>query len=330
MSRYLSSNEDERRRQQYAETHVYNDNLSRESDLKWENELRRMCWRSNVSRDLTKKVIVAHKEKQQKKAQLRRKDEPIEEIIIRRDERDRPPYEVVREEIIEHRPVERERPIYRERDEIIIRNDPAPSRDRERDEIIIRRAERSRSPSEPEREIIIRRTEDEEEHVGPRDGRSGRHGEDQKESSAGGAGPAPPAPAPQIITAPTIHQEVITHHRHIQHGFELVGPSKREQGPEQDDLKDAHGDLDAHGVEQEVAVEGSSRSSSTSSSSRAALEPHPIKAPALHQEVITHHRQIDLGDSKADRMLGLLENILQTLRDGSTVRQPYVRQPTKV
>lgn len=40
--------------------------------------------------------------------------------------------------------------------------------------------------------------------------------------------PPPPAPEPQIIYAPQIHQEVITHHRHVDHGYELRGRVRRE------------------------------------------------------------------------------------------------------
>lgn len=80
-------------------------------------------------------------------------------------------------------------------EEIVIRRDEIRGRsgDRERQEIIIRKSSRSPSPSSI--------------------------------SSA----PAPRAaqpPAPAIINAPTIHQEVITHHRHIDHGFEVQYPTR--------------------------------------------------------------------------------------------------------
>lgn len=131
------------------------------------------------------------------------------EIIIRREqiEADEPPppprmssrrsrYE---EEVVSNRPISRERARSRARshesvsdEEIIIRRDERDTRgggEESRQEIIIRRSSRSRSPS-PTASVSTR------------------------------AAPAP-APEPQIIYAPQIHQEVITHHRHVDHGYEV-------------------------------------------------------------------------------------------------------------
>jgi len=208
-----------------------------------------------------------------------------EEIIIRRDERERdirpPPREPERdrEEIIirrdqrerDVRPPPRE--VERERDEVIIRRDEGGRQSRfeadfERDDVVSRRGgHRDPMPgSFDHEEIIIRRDEhveddrrsrytsrrdksherarsrgrggsdtDGEEIIIRRDERSGRNGDrDRQEiiirrnSVSRSPSPAPTAitsfaqaPAP-VINAPAIHQEVITHHRHIDHGYELA------------------------------------------------------------------------------------------------------------
>lgn len=289
MSRSRSFIWDERGRPQHARMHnpYY---FIREIDLEWENDLRRMCWSSNLSRDVTDKVIQAHKEKQEKKMRMYRGDVSTEEIIATQ--------------------YEREHPVHREREVI-------------REEITIRSDEREIPTDEREEEIIIRR---EQEPVIRRDRRDDRDTSlveevlDEKptrSSTTTVPGPPPPAKGPEISIAPPIHQEVSTHHRHIDHGFEIA--LKIEEDPEEDCTGDPHEGPDAYGDEQEVAIEGNSRSSSPSPSLTPVLEPHIIKAPAINQEFITHHRHIDLGDSEADRMIGLLESILQTLRGEVTV-----------
>lgn len=131
------------------------------------------------------------------------------EIIIRREQiepEEPPPPPRVRkirydEDIVSNRPVSRERARSRGRDresfsddEIIIRRDKSETRggrEETREEIIIRRSSRSRSPS-PTASVSTR------------------------------AAPVPMSPPePQIIYAPQIHQEVITHHRHVDHGYEV-------------------------------------------------------------------------------------------------------------
>jgi hypothetical protein len=158
-----------------------------------------------------------------------------DEYIVRRDDRPRYPSAYERDDIVERRPPPRDD---YEREEIIIRRDRedsppryrgredpyalprAVSHERERsrmgrsragsdtDEIIIRRDEREvgRNGREREREEIIIR----------------RH-ESRSPSPASSRAPsARPPPEPQVINAPAIHQEVITHHRHIDHGYELA------------------------------------------------------------------------------------------------------------
>lgn len=133
-----------------------------------------------------------------------------QEIIIRREQQDpdnrsrvtRSRYE---EDMSLTRPISHERARGRSHssaseDEIIIRREQRDDRGREstRQEIIIRKTSRSRSPS-PTASVSTR------------------------------APPAPmPAPEPQVIYAPQIHQEVITHHRHIDHGYEVQLPPRRQ------------------------------------------------------------------------------------------------------
>jgi hypothetical protein len=188
-----------------------------------------------------------------------------EEIIIRREDRaperarPPPPREVERDEFIVRREERGGNPRYSavyERDDVVDRR-PPPRDDYEKDEIIIRRErDDSRDPPryrgrddpyalpravshERERsrlgrgransdadEIIIRR---EEREVG-RNGRERekeeiiiRRHESRSPSPASSRGASVrPAPEPPVIKAPPIHQEVITHHRHIDHGFELA------------------------------------------------------------------------------------------------------------
>jgi len=123
-----------------------------------------------------------------------------EEITFRRGEREPPrPREVNREEVIYRRDerVGREREF--ERDTVVVRpreRSLPPPRElvaREREEFVVRRREPP-PREEVKDEIIIRRTEQ--------------------------RSPSPPPPPPELepIVKPPIIQEVITHHRHIDHG----------------------------------------------------------------------------------------------------------------
>lgn len=197
-------------------------------------------------------IVVRRDRSESKPAPVRRRDESIEreEIIIRREEREVPPPRRPRKYAEE------------EREEIIIRRDEreAPVRrgargvpkyqDEEREEIIIRREERESRPpkivsrpisherarsrarsdvSHSEDEIIIRRSE--------REGRGGRKQETEEiviRRSEQSRSPSPvpsmrpelePAP-PQVVYAPQIHQEVVTHHRHIDHGYDVQIPTR--------------------------------------------------------------------------------------------------------
>ncbi|KAI9743798.1 MAG: hypothetical protein M1818_002532 [Claussenomyces sp. TS43310] len=81
---------------------------------------------------------------------------------------------------------------------------PPPERERIRTTTRIVERERERSPSPPPERERIRIVEREKER--PR-------------SPSPESSPSPP-PEPPVIRAPPIHQEIITHHRHIDHGYD--------------------------------------------------------------------------------------------------------------
>jgi len=167
--------------------------------------------RDFVDRDVSREEVMIRRGERERPREVER-DFEREDILIRRGERDRPreiERDFEREDILIRRG-ERDRPREYERERDYVRSRPVTrSRSREREEIIIRKDERdgARGKGEESRDEIIIRIE--------------------KERS-----PSPTttiaAPEPPIIRAPPIHQEVITHHRHIDHGtvnapgFDLV------------------------------------------------------------------------------------------------------------
>ena len=189
-----------------------------------------------------------------------------EEIIIRRDDREREgvrsPINTTREEIVIRRGDEDDRRgrYYDDDDTISRRGDYRPRGDVGREEIVIRRDEQPadrryedyplsrpksherarsrarRSSSASNEEIIIRNSE--------REGRNGTRNQQEIiiRRSSRSRSPATSvtsgrsrmplvAPEAPVINAPTIHQEVITHHRHIDHGFEVSRPRIIERPP---------------------------------------------------------------------------------------------------
>lgn len=173
-------------------------------------------------------------------------DREREEIIIRREERDA--RSRMDDDLISQRSYRPPPPAPRtdlERSEIIIRREQVegddrnarmpPRRTRYDDEIVSNRPlsrerARSRHGSVSEDEIIVRREEREgrageqsrQEIIIRKSSRSRSPSPTASVSTRAAPAPAPaPAPEPQIIYAPQIHQEVITHHRHIDHGYEV-------------------------------------------------------------------------------------------------------------
>ncbi|KAF4634860.1 hypothetical protein G7Y89_g3233 [Cudoniella acicularis] len=131
---------------------------------------------------------------------------PVERVRTRVVERERersptPPPERLRARVIETRERIRER-------------SPSPVRIRER---II---ERQRSPSPPVRirERIVER--ERERSPSPPRVETVRIRNIERETRQPSPSPSPSPSPPPSIRAPPIHQEIITHHRHIDHGFE--------------------------------------------------------------------------------------------------------------
>ena len=138
---------------------------------------------------------------------IRRRDFERDDYISRRERPAEREYEKD-EVIVRHNHGEKAREFERERDDYRhrpISHERERSRPRtdEREEIIIRRDERdkSRGRRDTDRdrdEIIIRRHEE-------------RHRSSSPESVS-------EPPEPPIVRAPPIHQDVVTHHRHVDHG----------------------------------------------------------------------------------------------------------------
>lgn len=161
---------------------------------------------------------------------VREREVEVEEHLIRRRNKSRAPRPISRSR---H---EGERIIVRERDydsdhcsrrprrrrpvghahEIDIEIDHG----RHRDEVIYRNMSRERPRPVPEEreEIVIRSDE--------KRGARGREVEREeiviRKEVERSPSPEPPVAPPQTIQAPTIHQEVITHHRHVDHGAYII------------------------------------------------------------------------------------------------------------
>jgi hypothetical protein len=169
-----------------------------------------------------------------------------EEIDIREDRSIPPP-----------RPRSLSRPqlVARENEEWIVRRrrepSPPPLRDFEKEEIIIRRKEREPSPEPPpppteykKEEIVIRRRERSPTPEPPRDYEREQIIIRRKERTPSPEPPPrEPTPPPPPIIRPPIIQEVITHHRHIDHGIERAlsptppPPPAPPSPPREDDLE---------------------------------------------------------------------------------------------
>ncbi|KAF2759056.1 hypothetical protein EJ05DRAFT_485134 [Pseudovirgaria hyperparasitica] len=176
-----------------------------------------------VDRD---EIIFRHEERSSspppppKSARSTRSRAPEREEIIFRDEHSRGPRgRDVHEDTIVIRPRERSLPpprlVAREREDFVYR----------------RREQRPPSPPSPppppqveKQEIIIRRTE-----------------RSPSSSPSRSPSPPPPPPEPQPIMRPPIIQEIITHHRHIDHGVErarpLTPPPPPPEPPKDDDFE---------------------------------------------------------------------------------------------
>ncbi|KAL9586880.1 MAG: hypothetical protein Q9212_000624 [Teloschistes hypoglaucus] len=215
-------------------------------------------------------IVIRRSSRSRERERPREREIREEDIIIRRDERERerprprePERGYEKDEIIIRRSEgERDRPRARassfDRETIKLRVDEREPRraksrgDFREEDITIRREERerpsARSRDYREEDLIVRRRDasretrrtarsksrsrDREDITIRHDDRGGRHRDeiiirrDERSPSPEPVyAPPPPAPEPEPIRAPPIHQEIITHHRHIDHGFETRAPA---------------------------------------------------------------------------------------------------------
>ncbi|KAL8843339.1 MAG: hypothetical protein Q9170_000197 [Blastenia crenularia] len=183
-------------------------------------------------------IIIRREERERERPRERDRGYEKDEIIIRREERDPPrtrassfDRETIKLRVDEREPRRaKSRADFQEEDITIRRSERGrPSRDFHEEDLIIRRRDASR---ETRRTVRSRsRSRDREDITIRHDERGGRHRDeiiirrDEKSPSPEPvyAPPLPP-PEPEPIRAPPIHQEIITHHRHIDHGFETRAP----------------------------------------------------------------------------------------------------------
>ncbi|KAI4222561.1 MAG: hypothetical protein L6R36_006060 [Xanthoria steineri] len=190
-------------------------------------------------------IIIRRDEGERERPRVREPDRGYDrdEIIIRRDEggRDRPrtrassyDRETIRLSTSEREPRRaRSRADFQEEDITIRREErdrpSARSRDFREEDLIIRRRDASRETRRTGRSRS--RSRDREDITIRHDERGGRHRDEiiiRRDEKSPSPEPvyAPPAPIePEPIRAPPIHQEIITHHRHIDHGFETRVPA---------------------------------------------------------------------------------------------------------
>ncbi|KAL3417148.1 hypothetical protein PVAG01_11148 [Phlyctema vagabunda] len=157
-----------------------------------------------------------------------RSPSPVRRVVETRELTRREPSpvrSVVRERMIERSPSPPAQ--FREerfRTRVVEREPPSPPPDRLTRRVIeTREIRRERSPSPPPiqfRERIIERQRQRTPSPPPMERVRTRIVEREEVQPSLPSISSSPSPPPQIVHAPPIHQEIITHHRHIDHGFE--------------------------------------------------------------------------------------------------------------
>ncbi|KAL9612663.1 MAG: hypothetical protein Q9167_002745 [Letrouitia subvulpina] len=186
-------------------------------------------------------IILRRGEVQRDRPRGRDRGYEEDELIIRRDERerDRPrtrassfDRETLKIRVDDREPRRaRSRADFREEDISIRREERGKPRARSRDfreeDLIIQRRERSRDTAATRRRSRSRSRSREDITI-RHDDRGGRHRDEiiiRRDEKSPSPEPYVPPPQPEPIRAPPIHQEIITHHRHIDHGFENRAPA---------------------------------------------------------------------------------------------------------
>ncbi|KAK2756565.1 hypothetical protein FQN54_005458 [Arachnomyces sp. PD_36] len=218
-----------------------------------------------------------------------------EDVKIRRREYERDDYIPRRE-----RPHEREN----ERDEVIIRRgggDKAREYERERDDYRYRPVShervkpRSRSKDRDE-EIIIRRDEREKSR-GRRDRTERdeviiRRHEERGRSRSSSPESAPEPPEPPTVRAPPIHQDVITHHKHIDHGYTVVPPPRAPSpdSPPRDKFEEIdirrRGERDGRPYDDEIIIDRREREESPRRAAPVRRPSPPVRDRREEEEII--------------------------------------------
>ncbi|KAL2423281.1 hypothetical protein ABEF95_003768 [Exophiala dermatitidis] len=155
------------------------------ADLKWAIDLRRMFWSEDMSHEITEQIIQAHREKQEKKRRLLREAEASSGDLLS---------------------------VHKQ-----------PSVEGEGSEDVVEGVEVG-EPMVAKEALLSNRTGVLEEAISslPREERlGGRHRQEfliRRSSRSGSSTRFPPPPPPPDRA---FHYEVITHYRHIDHGFEV-------------------------------------------------------------------------------------------------------------
>ena len=227
-------------------------------------------------------IIIRNDERERVRPRQRDRYDEQEEIIIRRDERererprDRDRYDDDEEIIIRRGESDRLRPRARsyERESLSVSDDRsiaprAKSRDYREEDITSRRSERERVPRArsrdtkySEEDIIIRRDEREPRRVRSR-------------------------------SRDVRQDELVIRRSSYSRERERPRARSRGRGGDEEDIIIRH-DEGRKGHKDEVIIRRNERSPSVDSY-RSPLEPEPVRAPPIHQEIITHHRHIDHG-----------------------------------
>ncbi|PVH86392.1 hypothetical protein DL98DRAFT_13495 [Cadophora sp. DSE1049] len=165
-----------------------------------------------------------------------------------------PPQQLER---VRTRVVERERrspsPVQSERvrtTRIVERREPSPPPpERLRARVIETRErfrERSPSPVRIRERVVEREREIRERTPSPHIDRVRIRNFEEREIRQPTPSPSPSPPPPPQIRAPPIHQEIITHHRHIDHGFELARVPSPPPPPRRTENRMKETDIDIH------------------------------------------------------------------------------------
>ena len=256
--------------------------------------------------DDREEIIIRRDEKDRDRPRGRDRYDDEEEIIIRRDEKERAPprgrgiYEDDEEIIIRRGEGDRLRPRAKsyERESLAIRDDRssaprAKSRDFREEDITIRRSEKDRVPRARSRDTKY----SEEDIIIRRDEREPRRDVRQDEL---------------VI-------------RRSSYSRERERPRARSRGRgEEEDIIIRH-DEGRKGHKDEVIVRRNERSPSIESY-RPPPEPEPVRAPPIHQEIITHHRHIDHGRAAISHLLTPTANVQVGFESAPRPRSPARRR----